>query len=84
MSGLRRQGWVVYFELCQQLSELSQIRCGNIIHFDARPEGLRRPVVPGINNTCSHMLALRGYFIAVGCLLDADGKFLVRPARIQL
>lgn len=36
-------------------------------------------MVPGVNNACSHMLALRGYFIAVGRLLDADGKLLVCP-----
>jgi hypothetical protein len=63
----------------------SQVNCnGIIIHFNAGPEGQRGPVVPCINNACSHMLALRGYFVAIGRLLDADGKLLVRPEWRQL
>jgi hypothetical protein len=36
-------------------------------------------MVPSIDDTCSYMLALGGYFIGVGGLFDANGKLLVGP-----
>lgn len=55
-----------------------------IIHFDARPEGRGRPVVPCVDDTCSDMFALRGDLFTVGSFLDVDGKLLVRPALREL
>lgn len=47
------------------------------LHLHGCPEGLRGPVIPRIDDACSHMFALGGDFIGVGSLLDANGKLLI-------
>lgn len=47
------------------------------VHLDAGPEGVRGPVVPSVDDTCSHMLAFRGSLVRAGGLLDADIEVLV-------
>ena len=52
------------------------------VHLYAGPEGVGGPVVPGIYDACSDMLAFRRRLLGARRLLDADVEVLVGPARL--
>lgn len=75
-NGLAAWRWGVVISTSYYKPRASQIN----LHLHGCPEGLRGPVIPRIDDTCSHMFALGRYFIGVGSLFDANGKLLVGPS----